>query len=227
MSDLALVIGNTGSGKSSSLRNLNPLETFVINVTNKQLPIQGAKRKYTPFVVNTGEGNIIACSSAADIVKILKYINIKKPEIKQIIVDDSGYVMSFESMDKVKEKGYEKFTELAQNFYMILKTAASLRDDLKVFLFGHEENVGDAVNPKRKFKTAGKLIDTQIVVEGLCTYVFFAELITGENGKIEYKFATQTDGTTTAKTPMGCFDEMYIDNDLQYVITAIDKYNEG
>lgn len=227
MSDLALVVGNTGSGKSTSLRNLDPQETFIINVTGKPLPIRGAKKKYTPFDPAKNEGNMISTSSTANIIKLLKYIDAKRPEVKQIIIDDAGYVMSFENMDRVKEKGYERFTEMAQNFYLILKTAASLRDDLKVFVFGHEENVGDAMNPKRKFKTAGKMIDNAIVVEGLATYVLFAEAQTGEEGKTEYKFITQTDGTTTAKTPMGCFDEVTIDNDLQYVIQKIDEYNEG
>lgn len=227
MSELALVVGNTGSGKSTSLRNLNPDETFVINVTGKRLPLPGAKRKYKTFVPSTNEGNIINTASATDVVKILKFISQKRPEIKQIIIDDANYIMSFDSMDKVSEKGFEKFTIMAQNFYFILKTASTLREDLKVFVFGHEENVGDALNPKRKFKTAGKMIDNAIGIEGLCTFVFFTDVTSGEDGKTTYKFATQTDGTTTAKTPMGCFEEMYIDNDLQLVIDKMDEYNEG
>lgn len=227
MSDLALVIGNSGSGKSSSMRNLNPNETFVINVAGKPLPFKGAKKKYTQLDPAKGEGNMLSTSSFANIIKVLKYIDAKRPEIKQIIIDDAGYTMSFDAMDRVKEKGFEKFTEMAQNFYLMLKAASTLRDDLKVFVFGHEESNGDPMNPKRKFKTSGKLIDNAIGVEGLCTYVFFAEAEPGEDGKVEYKFVTQTDGTTTAKTPMGCFDEEKIDNDLAFVITKIDEYNEG
>jgi len=227
MSDLALVIGNSGSGKSTSIRNLEPNETFIINVAGKPLPFKGSKRKYTQLNSATGEGNMLSTSSFANIIKVLNYIDKKRPEIKQIVIDDAGYTMSFDAMDRVKEKGYEKFTELAQSFYQMLKTASTLRDDLKVFIFGHEENNGDPLNPKRKFKTSGKLIDSAIGVEGLCTYVFFAEAASGEDGKIEYKFVTQTDGTTTAKTPMGCFDEERIDNDLKVVIEKINEYNEG
>lgn len=227
MSDLALIVGNSGSGKSTSVRNLESTETFIINVAGKPLPIKGFKKKYSQFNASTNEGNMFTTSSTANIIKLLKHIDAKRPEIKQIILDDAGYIMSFESMDRVKEKGYERFTEMAQNFYNILKTAASLRDDLKVFVFGHKENMGDAMNPQWKFKTSGKLIDSAIGVEGLCTYVLFAETILGEDGKMAYKFATQTDGTTTAKTPMGCFEEFHIDNDLNLVIEKIDEYNEG
>ena len=72
-----------------------------------------------------------------------------------------------------------------------------------------------------------KMIDNMITVEGLFTYVLFTSLVKDNDGNIQYKFMTQTDGTTTAKSPMGCFDSLYIDNDLQYVITKIDEYNEG
>ena len=227
MSDLALVIGNTGSGKSTSIRTLDPSETFIINVAGKPLPFKGSKKKYTQLDPSKNEGNMLSTSSFLNINKVLNYIDKKRPEIKQVIIDDAGYTMAFEAMDKVQEKGYEKFTVLAQNFYLMLKTASSLRDDLKVFIFGHEENNGDPLNPKRKFKTSGKLVDSAIGVEGLCTYVFFAETVIGEDGKVEYKFLTQTDGSTTAKTPMGCFDEVYIDNDLALVVKAIDEYNDG
>jgi len=152
-----MVIGPSGTGKSSSLRNLDPKETFVINVANKPLPFKSFKRHYKPFTSDTKEtGNLLNESRSVAIIKVLQYIDAKRPEIKQIIIDDSGYTMAFESMDRIKEKGFEKFTELAQNFYLLLKTGASLRDDLKVFLFGHSENIGDALNPQYKFKTSGE-----------------------------------------------------------------------
>lgn len=226
MSDLILVIGNPGTGKSSSLRNLNPKSTFVINVANKPLPFKGYKKNYTPFTTTTKEtGNLYNESRSSLIVKALEYVDKNRPEIKQVIIDDSNYSMAFNNMDRAKEKGFDKFTEMAIDFYTILKTGSSLRDDLKVFLFAHEENEGDALNPKRKFKTTGKLLDKAIGIEGLATYVLFTDVREGEDGKLEYKFATQNDGTTTAKTPMGCFDEMYIDNDLALVMDAIDEYN--
>jgi hypothetical protein len=133
--------------------------------------------------------------------------------------------MAFEAMDRSAEKGYEKFTQMASNFYSVLKNAMNLRDDLKVFVLTHAENTGDALNPSYKIKTIGKMIDSMITVEGLFTYVFFTDVVKGENDVPQYKLITQSDGTTTAKTPMGCFEELRIDNDLQYICDKIDEYN--
>lgn len=128
-------------------------------------------------------------------------------------------------MDRAGEKGYEKFTQMAQHFYSVLKEAMLAREDLKVFILAHSENVGDALNPSYKIKTLGKMIDNMITVEGLFTYVFFTQKKTNDDGIMEYKFITNAEGTTTAKSPMGCFDELLIDNDLQYVFDKIDEYN--
>lgn len=100
-----------------------------------------------------------------------------------------------------------------------------MRSDLKVVIITHSENTGDALNPSYKMKTIGKMIDNMITLEGLFTYVLFTEVVKDVDGNLEHKFITQSDGTTTAKTPMRCFDSMYIDNDLNYVIEKIDEYN--
>lgn len=119
----------------------------------------------------------------------------------------------------------EKFTEIAQKFYLILKTSMVMRDDLNVIMTCHSENIGDALNPQWKIKTIGKMIDNVVTVEGLFTYVFFAEIQQDEDGNPRYVFVTKSDGTTTAKSPMGCFDDKYIPNDLQYVVDKIEEYN--
>jgi len=226
MSELLIVVGGPGTGKSSSMRNLNPEHTFVINVAGKSLPFKGFRKNYKPFTNETKEtGNLLNESRSAQIIKVLDYINTNRPEITQIIIDDANYSMAFESMQRVDEVGFKKFTDMGKNMYNLLAKAGSLREDLKVFFFAHEENIGDALNPQRKFKTIGKLVDSVIGIEGLATYVFFTSVKEGEDGKMEYKFVTQTDGTTTAKTPMGCFTDLYIDNDLALIIDAIDDYN--
>jgi hypothetical protein len=116
---------------------------------------------------------------------------------------------------------------MAKEFFDVVHKASTLREDLKIIFFAHEENVGDSLNPQRKFKTVGKLLDNAITIEGLFTYVFFTKVTYDtDNNKSTYQFETNSDGTTTAKSPMGCFDEMYIDNDLQYVIEKIKEYNE-
>ena len=128
-------------------------------------------------------------------------------------------------MDRATEKGYEKFTQMAQHFFSILKESMNARENLKIFVLAHSENSGDNLNPSYKIKTLGKMIDNMITVEGLFTYVLFTVRKQNDDGIMEYKFITNSDGTNTAKTPMGCFDELFIDNDLQYVINKIDEYN--
>lgn len=229
MAELYAVVGNSGSGKSTAIRTLNPKETFIINIANKNLPFKGYKKNYTPLakVGDNWTGNLYNTSDVGKISNILKILNKARPEIKNVIIEDAQYIMAFEAMDRAQEKGYEKFTQMASNFYSVLKEAMNMRDDLKVFVLTHAENTGDAINPNYKIKTIGKMIDSMITVEGLFTYVFFTSIIKDAEGALSYKFITQSDGSTTAKTPMGCFEDMYIDNDLQAVIDKIDTYNDN
>lgn len=230
MAELIGIVGNSGSGKSTSLRNLDPESTFIINVAGKPLPIKGYKKNYKLLAMNSDtrkyEGNLYNTSDVNKIGQILKLIDKTRPEIKTVVIEDAQYIMAFEAMDRAQEKGYEKFTQMASNFYSILKEAMNMRDDLKVCVLTHAENTGDALNPNYKMKTIGKMIDSMITIEGLFTYVLFTALIRDGEGETAHKFITQSDGSTTAKTPMGCFNEILIDNDLRYVIEQIDKYNE-
>jgi len=229
MAELGAIVGSSGSGKSTSLRNLDPSKTFIINVAGKNLPIRNYKKNYKSLTQNSEtkkfEGNLYNTSSVDKIAQILKVINATMPHIRQVIIDDSQYLMAFEAMDRASEKGFDKFTQMAQHFYSVLKEGMAMRDDLKVFILAHSENMGDALNPSYKIKTLGKMIDNMITVEGLFTYVLFTDRRTNDDGITEYKFITNSDGTTTAKTPMGCFDSLLIDNDLQYVFDKIDEYN--
>jgi hypothetical protein len=118
------------------------------------------------------------------------------------------------------------FYNFAPHYYDMLDTALGLRDNLKVVILSHIENLGDTLNPQWKLKTAGKMLDTQLNVDGLFTYILYTEVVAGEDGKPSYKFRTNTlDGSDTCKTPMGCFNEVYTDNDLNFILTQIDKYN--
>jgi len=128
-------------------------------------------------------------------------------------------------MDRAQEKGFQKFSDIAQKFYSVLKTGIGLRDDLNVIMTCHSENIGTADEPQYKIKTLGKMIDNSITVEGLFTYVFFTDVQKDENDNTIYVFQTHSDGTTTAKTPMDCFDSDYIPNDLEFVLRQIAEYN--
>lgn len=223
------VVGESGSGKSTSLRNLDPKETFVISTTGKPLPFRGWRKKYTPIKISdTGViGNYYVGSNWESILKILKIINKKMPHIKVVILDDMQYVLSYEFVDRATEVGYSKFSELAQHLMEILRYAEVMRDDCKMVFLTHCENVGDTMNPKYVIKTIGKLLAEKVTLEGLFTYLFFTKVIEGDDGKMQYKFLTNTDGACVAKTPLGMYDNLLIDNDLNEVIKVIDEYNEG
>lgn len=134
--------------------------------------------------------------------------------------------MGFEAMDRAKEKSYDKFTDMAQHAYQVIKAAMNMRDDLYIVVSTHSENTGDRMNPYYKIKTLGKMIDSVITLEGLFTYVLFTSVQRDEDNKTSYKFVTNSDGTCTAKTPMGLFSDLLIDNDLDMVINRIKEYNE-
>ena len=153
MANLIAIVGASGSGKSTSIRTLDSKETFIINVASKPLPFKGWRSKYTIWSKDNPDGNYINTSDVAVINRILVYINTKRLEIKNVIIEDSQYLMGFEAMDRAKEKGYEKFTDIAQKFYSVLKSAIQMRDDLNVIVTCHSENIGTPDYPQLKIKT--------------------------------------------------------------------------
>ena len=182
---------------------------------------------YTKFDPKTSpEGNWYQTSKSANILTIIKYINAKRPEIKNIVVDDLQYTMSFEYMDRRKETGYQKFSDIGGDFTDLLRSADGLKDGMKLIFTAHSENIGDNTSQHWTPKTIGKMANEKITPEGLFTYVFYATVIPGDE-KVEYKFLTNTDGERVAKTPIGMFENQYIDNDLAEIIKVIDAYNEG
>lgn len=208
-----LIMGESGTGKSTSLRNLNPEETFIINVLDKPLPFKGAKGKYK----QKKGGNYFPTDNSAMIVKIISNINANRPEIKNIIIDDFQYIMANEYMRRARERGYDKFTEMAQNVSFILNAVTQTRDDLFCFMLSHTES-NDSTG-KVKCKTIGKMIDNVITLEGVFTIVLHSMIV-----ERQYKFLTQNDGTHIAKSPLGMFDEIYLDNDLAVIKKQIINY---
>ena len=216
------------SGKTTSVRNLDPTKTFIISTTGKRPGIKGAKKKYVDFKITKDKdliGNFYTTSDIDQIIKVIQLISSKMLNITTLIIDDFQYLQAFEAMARADEKGYGKFTDMAKHAYEALKACMNMREDLVVCILTHSENTGDNINPYLKIKTQGKMLDQVITLEGLFTYVLFTKVLNDGN-EIEYKFITNSDGTCTAKTPMGLFDELYIDNDLNYVINKIKEYNE-
>lgn len=227
MAQSILIIAESGSGKSTSIRTLNPKETFIINIASKPLPFKNWQNNYKLYDKTTNpNGNLLNISNPTNIYAAMKHVSEKMPHVKNLIIDDWQYMSSFEYFDRASEKGYDKFTQIAANLAQVAKLPKDLRDDLFIFFLTHSEDTID-VNGKRKIKakTVGKMIDNSLTLEGLFSIVLFAKVIKNEKNKLEYVFVTQTDGENTCKTPMEMFDNEYIPNDLELVRQTILKYN--
>ena len=199
-----LILGESGSGKSASLRNFEKDEIVIYNVAGKPLPF----RKQLNKADNTTYQQIKS--------------NMAKGNFKRYVIDDSQYLMAFEMFDKAKETGYNKFTDVALNFRSLIDfVIKNTPSDTIVYFLHHTETTETG---KIKAKTSGKMLDNQLTLEGLFSIV----LLCKTDGK-EHYFETQSDGYTTCKSPMEMF-EIKIDNDLKEVDTTIRNYyelNEG
>lgn len=223
-----LIVGDAGSGKSTSASFLPPEETFIINVSAKPLPFRGWKKKYAELNKENPKGNLLNTDSADMIVKTIQYISSDRPEIKYIVIDDSQYVAANEYMRKINEKGFDKFTSIASNIYKIpmATKGKEIRDDLFVFFLSHADSATNAEGVEyQRAKTLGKMINNNITYEGLFTIVLFTykKLVKNET---EYGFITNGDPGSTAKSPMGMFPKE-IPNNLFEVAEGIRKYEEG
>lgn len=195
-----LILGESGSGKSTSMRNFEPDEVGIFNVASKPLPF----RKKLPKVNGANYRTIIN--------------GLSKPKLKRYVIDDSQYLMAFEMFDRAKETGYNKFTDMALNFRNLVQFIISgVPDDVIVYFLHHTETTPEG---KIKAKTVGKMLDEKLTLEGLFSIV----LLCTTDGN-EHKFITQSDGYTTCKSPMDMFP-MEIDNDLKLVDKTIREYYE-
>ena len=195
-----LLLGESGSGKSTSLRNFKPDELVVYNVAGKPLPFKNGAKFHKAD--NVSYSTIMS--------------NMAKGNFKCYVIDDSQYLLSFEMFNRTAESGYTKFTEIAKHFYdliqfVIRRTPA----DCLVYFLHHIE----VVNDKAKAKTVGKMLDEKLTVEGLFSIVLMAQ-----NKDGQHVFLTQSDGSNTVKTPMEMFADAEIDNDLKMVDETIREY---
>ena len=194
-----LILGESGSGKSTSLRNFEPAEIGILNVASKPLPF---RKKM----------NVVNGVSYADIATKLT-----NPKLNAYAIDDSQALMAFAMFDKAKETGYGKFTDIALDFYSLIQhVIKQTPPNCLVYFLHHTETTETG---KIKAKTVGKMLDNQLTVEGLFSIVLLART----DGS-RHIFETQSDGYTTAKSPMDMFAEREIDNDLKAVDVAIREY---
>lgn len=225
MAQGVLIIAESGAGKSTSIETLDPKETFIINVANKPLPFKGWRKKYTIWSKENPTGNMYDKATPESIEACIKYVNEKRPEIKNIVVDDFQYMSSFEFFDKANEKGFEKFTQIGAHLARIARLPKDMREDLMIFFLTHaEEATNMEGNRKFKAKTIGKMVDEKLTLEGLFSIVLFGKAKKNKEGEIRYVFETQTTGDNTCKSPRGMFPTFEIANDLQLVTKAIKDY---
>lgn len=219
MSKLIAVVGDTGSGKSSSIQHLDPEETYIINVAKKELPFRKSKSMY-----NREKKNYKEVSEATEIQRLLRVLSDTAPQIKNVIIEDANYIMGFNLVAKATETGFSKFSIMAQQIVNLIQSAKDMRDDMNIFYFSHLEEVEDGNEiATYKMKTAGKMIDTQIKLEGLFTVVLYA--ITETKGdKTDYFFVTNRYRKYPAKSPIDMFDELKIPNNLKVVVDKIKDY---
>ena len=213
MSISTLILGESGTGKSTSLRNLDPTKTFLIQAVKKPLPFRSANWK--PAVKGQG-GNVFVTDSSDKICAVMRATT---AEI--IVIDDFQYTLANEFMRRVTDhevgnSAFAKYNEIARKAWDVFMAASSLPDNKRVYILSHTAT--DEMG-KTKIKTIGKLLDEKIVLEGLVTIVLRTLKINDQ-----YVFATQNSGSDTTKSPLGLFEEAHIENDLAAVDKAICEY---
>lgn len=222
MAKTILIAGKTGTGKTSSIRTLDPKETLILRVINRTLPfkfngIYGREQK-----------NMMLTPSYEDVLKALEWAN-KQAHIKNVVITDGTYIIRQEYFKKAQQQGYNKYTEFAVHMQQILKAIQDCREDMKVFMEYHVENVvNDNGATEYKPSTVGKLLDNQYNILENVDIVLFAQP-QYEDKQIKYGFFTnrtldRNGAEIPAKSPMGMFEDMFIPNDLALVVKAIDEY---
>ena len=222
MAKTILICGKTGTGKTSSIRTLEPKETVILRVINRTLPFKYAG-KY-----GKEQKNLFLTPTYEDVLKGLDWAN-KQPNVKNVVITDGTYIIRKEYFKTANQKNYEKYTAFAMHMQQILKAIQNLRDDMKVFMEYHvESTVTDAGATEYKPSTVGKLLDNQYNILENIDIVLFSSL-TYEDKDVKYGFYTnrtldRVGAEIPAKSPMGMFDELFIPNDLAYVAQKIDEY---
>ena len=224
MSNLVIVLGSSGSGKSTSIKTLNPQETVVINVLGKDLPFKGSRANYSEE-----KKNLAQSASWSSINSMLQSISNRLPNVHNIVIDDAIYIMRTEFFDRSKEKGYDKYNELADHFRTIISQGNALRDDITVFMLLHTETVeADGSVIGYKASTVGKLLDKMYNPLESVSITLFAQPKYDDKGKPEFGFWThpmKVNGIEIpAKSPAEMFEEDFIPNSLQLVVDKMKEY---
>jgi hypothetical protein len=209
-------MGESGSGKTTSLRNLDPKTTYIVDCDKKGLSWKGWKNQY-----NSENKNYFSTDFPQTALRLLKNVNEKEQckHIKVIVFDTINGLMVADEMRRMREKGYDKWVELASSIYDLIDYALTVRDDLTPVFIAHTQTERDDSGYEfTRIKTSGRKLE-KITLESKFSTVLYAICKDGQ-----YLFKTRTDGTNTAKSPMGAFDDVEIPNDLNEVLKALEDY---
>lgn len=214
------MIGASGSGKSTSLRNLDATSTYVITPNSKPLPFRGSKTKY-----NKEKKTLGVVKTLPGLGTALRSINDNAPHIKTVVIEDFNHQLTARVMADASKSGFAKWGQLAQDTYnALLQSEETYRDDLTIIVLAHSDTSMDSNGvSKTTLATVGKMLDNQVKIPSYATYMFHAIIRDGEDGP-EHMFQTNSSDGREAKSPMGCFGDLYINNDLQNILEIIDKY---
>lgn len=224
MGNVVMILGKSGTGKSTSIKTLNPKDTVIINVLKKRLPFKGSSSLY-----NKENKNLFNVDDYNSINSFLESINKNAEYVKNVVIDDMTYVMRKEYFKSAKITGFTKFVDMGAHFQSIIQTAENAREDLNVFLVLHcEDVISDNVIVSYKPSTIGKMIDNTYNPVEVVPVVLFSSVKYDEDKKPIYGFYTHRcmEGSIEipAKSPDGMFSEDFIPNDLGLVITAMNEY---
>jgi len=212
MSKVIAIAGESGSGKTTSMRNLDPVSTFYIDADRKGLSWKGWRQQY-----NTEKKNYLQSSNVEAIEQMLDKIN-AAPRIKVVVIDTINSIMIDDEFNRAKEKGYDKWLDLATAVWGLVSKAQFYRDDLTVIFCAHTQTERDDQGFSfTRIKTSGRKLD-KIVLESKFTTVLISKVIDGR-----FVFETQA-RNSTAKSPMGAFTDFEIENDIVKVIKALEDF---
>lgn len=210
MGTVTFILGESGSGKSASMRNLDSAKTLLIQAVSKPLPFKSSDWKVFDKA-EAPSGNIFRTHEHVSIQAFMR-----RTQRDIIIIDDFQYVMATEFMLRSDERGYDKFTDIGRHAWDILDCAAKLPDQKRIYIMSHTSTDDSG---STRIKTIGRMLDEKICLEGLVTIVLRSRVVNGE-----FRFSTKNSGFDTVKSPMGLFESELIDNDLAAVDAAIVDY---
>ena len=203
------IIGESGTGKSASMRNLDPANTLLIQTVRKPLPFKSKNWKL--LSAENKDGNVLVTRDHAQILRAA--LHTRRPVV---VIDDFQYLMFGEMMDRSSETGYQKFTDMAAHVWSLITELNQADGDKRIYFMCHSE---EKESGGIRIKTVGKMLHEKLTVEGLFTIVMKTQVFNGH-----YQFTTKNNGSDPVKTPIGLFEDETIDNDLSAVDAAISAY---